>query len=191
MTTTDPVAPRRRTRPRTPLVAPGTRTTCPGCGLSLPPHKGPTHAYVGSSPACWQLFGRLSTDPFARREGTLLRRLVVDSYAAQHPGVPHRRSIQSVAVHLMGLCVLLERGVEERRLVPVLGRPPARKTMDLHWLEPPDFTGTVTAADVLATGPEESYITSAEAWACSVWEAWRPHHGTVRAWLDAPCLHSG
>ena len=26
---------------------------CPGCGLVLPLHGGPTHAYVGASPACW------------------------------------------------------------------------------------------------------------------------------------------
>jgi Family of unknown function (DUF5946) len=166
-------------------------TTCPGCGLALPAYTGPTHAYVGASAACWRLYGRLSSDPFSRREGTRLRRLVVDAYAAQHPGVPHRRAMQSVAVHLMGLCVLLERDGEMRRLSPVLGRMPARKTMDLHWLAPPDLTRCVNAADVLAAGPGEDYAASAEAWAKSVWAAWRPHHETVRGWLDAPCQRDG
>ena len=166
-------------------------TTCPGCGLALPAHSGPTHAYVGASPACWQLYVRLSADPYSRRDGTRLRRLVVDTYAAQHPGVKRRRAMQSVAVHLMGLCVLLERDGETRRLSPVLGRMPARKTMDLHWLAPPDLTRCRTAADVLAAGPGEPYAAAAEAWATSVWEAWAPHHATVRAWLDAPCLHTG
>jgi hypothetical protein len=166
-------------------------TTCPGCRLALPVHTGPTHAYVGASPACWQLYCRLSADPFARREGTRLRRLVVDTYSAQHPGVEHRRATQSVAVHLMGLCVLLERDGQTRRLSPVLGRMPARKTMDLHWLAPPDFKRCLTAADVLAAGPGDDYATTAEAWAKSVWAAWRPHHDTVRGWLDAPCRHIG
>ena len=164
------------------------RTTCPGCGLALPVYGGPTHAYVGASPACWRLFSKLSADPFARREGTRLRRLVVDAYAAQHPGTEHRRATQSVAVHLMGLCVLLERDGVSRRLTPVLGRMPARKTMDLHWLAPPDFRRCMTAADVLAAGPDDdAYAPAAEAWANSVWAAWRPHHDTVRGWLDAPC----
>lgn len=170
---------------------PQVTTRCPGCGLTLPVYGGPTHAYVGASPACWQLYCRLSADPFARREGTRLRRLVVDAYAAQHPGTEHRRATQSVAVHLMGLCVLLERDGETRRLNPVLGRMPARKTMDLHWLTPPDFKRCKTAADVLEAGAADAYADSAEAWAKSVWAAWRPHHETVRAWLDAPCRHAG
>jgi uncharacterized protein DUF5946 len=165
-------------------------TTCPGCGIALPAHSGPTHAYVGASPACWQLYARLCADPYSRRDGTRLRRLVVDTYAAQHPGIKRRRAMQSVAVHLMGLCVLLERDGEARRLSPVLGRMPARKTMDLHWLTPPDLTRCRTAADVLAAGPADDYATSAEAWAKSVWAAWRPHHETVRGWLDAPCRHA-
>jgi hypothetical protein len=169
-------------------AAPRVTTTCPGCGLALPVHTGPRHAYVGASPACWQLYGRLLSGPFSRREGTRLRRLVVDTYAAQHPGIEERRSLQSVAVHLMGLCVLLERDGETRRLAPVLGRTPARKTMDLHWLTPPDLSGTVTAADVLEAS-EERYGPRVEAWARSVWGAWKPHHATVRAWLDAPCRH--
>lgn len=167
------------------------RTSCPGCGLALPVHGGPTHAYMGASSACWRLFSRLSADPFARREGTRLRRLVVDTYAAQHPGTEHRRATQSVAVHLMGLCVLLERDGESRRLSPVLGRMPARKTMDLHWLTPPDLTRCPTAADVIAAGPGDGYAPAAELWAKRVWAAWRPHHDTVRGWLDSPCRHLG
>src|SRR4051812_17388804 len=33
-------------------------TACPGCGLVLPCHAGPTHAYMGASPACLKLYGR-------------------------------------------------------------------------------------------------------------------------------------
>jgi hypothetical protein len=166
-------------------------TMCPGCGAELPVHGGPRHAYVGASPACWQLYGRVTADPYARREGTRVRRLVVDSYAAQHPGIEQRRSLQSVAVHLMGLCVLLERDGATRRLAPVLGRMPARKTMDLHWLAPPDLSGTITVADLLEAGSDDGYADRVEAWAGSVWAAWAPHHATVRAWLDAPCRHLG
>jgi hypothetical protein len=175
--------------PRTPLVSLMSRTACPGCGAVLPAVNGPTHAYMGASPACWALYRRLSTPPFARRQGTRLRRLVEDAYAVQHPGVQERRSLQSVAVHLMGLCVLLERAEQPRKLVPVLGRMPARKTLDLHWLDPPKRNGKITAAAVLEAGAEAAHGPSVEAWARDVWKAWKPHHPTVRGWLDAPCLH--
>jgi hypothetical protein len=29
-----------------------------------------------------------------------------------------------------------------------------------------------------------AHAASVEAWARDVWEAWRPHHETVRGWLD-------
>ena len=165
---------------------PATRNlTCPGCRLVLEPHAGPTHAYVGASAACWELYCQVTSPSMGHERGTRERRLVEDAYAAQHPGVPHRRSLQSVAVHLMGLCVLLERAGEERRLVPVLGRMPARKTMPLHWLAPPEPNGRLTIADVLAAGSDRKSI---EAWARSVWTAWAPHHATVRGWLDTPCV---
>jgi hypothetical protein len=168
-----------------PLVG-ASRLTCPGCGLRLEHHDGPTHAYVGASPACWELYRRLTSPPFACERGSRLRRLVEDAYAVQHPGVPHRRSLQSVAVHLMGLCVLFERDGEQRRLMPVLGRMPARRTMPLHWLAPPEHNGTLTVADVLAAESEDGYSAGVEAWAADVWAAWASHHATVRGWLDAP-----
>jgi hypothetical protein len=37
--------------------------------------------------------------------------LTVDAYTVQHPGVPDRRSIQSVAVHSMSLCLVIERWI--------------------------------------------------------------------------------
>ncbi len=170
--------------------APLTGTTkCPGCGLAVPATLGPTHAYVGASPGCWELYRRLSTAPYARAPGSRLRRLVEDAYAVQHPGVPGRRSLQSVAVHLMGLCTLLEREAQERRLVPVLGRMPARKTMDLHWLEPPARNGRLNVNHVIEAGFENGHAKAVEAWARDVWRAWAPHHATVHGWLDAPCRH--
>jgi hypothetical protein len=159
--------------------------TCAGCGLVLPSSDGPTHAYIGASPACWALYGKLSAAPFARTLGSRSRRLADDAYAVQHPGAPDRRCVQSVAVHLMGLCVLLERDGEERRLVPVLGKMPARRTVDLHWLEPPARNGRLTVADAIEGGFGEGHGDAVEAWARDVWRAWRPHHPTVRRWLDS------
>src|SRR3954463_15195371 len=118
-------------------------STCPGCGLVLPPHSGPTHAYVGASPACWALYGERPTSFRMTTVGDTIRRLALDTYALQHPGRPGMRSVQSVAIHAMGLCVLLERGTEERRIKHVLGRRPSRKAPAFHWLEPPRPNGTL------------------------------------------------
>lgn len=165
------------------------RVACPGCGLRLPSSNGPTHAYVGASPACWELYQRVSAGRDPSDSSARLRRLVEDAYAVQHPGSADRRALQSVAVHLMGLCVLLERAGEDRRLTPVLGRMPPRRTLDLHWLAPPRPNGRLTIADVVASGP--GHGPSVEAWAKSVWGAWKPHHATVRGWLDSTCTPSG
>jgi hypothetical protein len=157
---------------------------CPGCGLVLPLHGGPTHAYVAASPACWSLYGRLPPAFGMTAVSDKVRRLALDTYAVQHPGRPHMRSVQSVAVHAMGLCVLLERGGEERRVKPVLGRRPTRRAPALHWLEPPRPNGTLTVRNTLSADGAENYAMAIEAWAADVWAAWEPHHNTIRRWLD-------
>ena len=167
---------------------PETRTSaCPGCGLVLPVHVGPTHAYMGASPACWRLYGQASTLSWGRRDGLPLLRLVVDAYGAQHPGTRQVRAVQSVAVHLMGLCKVLERGdaFAEPGLALPRGRAPARTTtLDLHWLEPPRPNGTLTVRAPLDAAGGDEHAASVEAWARDVWAAWAPHHATVRGWLD-------
>jgi hypothetical protein len=166
-------------------------STCPGCGLVLPSYAGPTHAYMGASPACLRLFGRASTLSWGQRDGLPLLRLVVDAYGAQHPGVRQIRSVQSVAVHLMGLCTILERGAHvEPRLMhePWLNQgrerrpPPAR--LDLHWLDPPRPIGTLTVRGPVDAPGAQEHADSVEAWARDVWRAWERHHQTVRGWVD-------
>jgi hypothetical protein len=156
----------------------------------LPIFKGPTHAYVGASPACWRLFGQASTLSWGRPAYLQLERLVVDAYGAQHPGRRQVRAVQSVAVHLMGLCTVLERGTEPR-IAPSRDRKLVRRTLDLHWLEPPSPIGTHTVRGPLrADGPEEHAV-SVEAWARDVWAAWARHHETVRSWLDVASRRPG
>jgi hypothetical protein len=161
-------------------------TACPGCGLVLPCHAGPTHAYMGASPACLKLYGRATSLSWGQRDGLPLLRLVVDAYGAQHPGVRQIRSVQSVAVHLMGLCTILERGAHsEPRLVPVRDRrAPPRARLDLHWLEPPRPIGTLNICGPVEAAGGAEHAALVEAWARDVWAAWAPHHATVRDWVD-------
>src|SRR3954465_13651382 len=161
-------------------------TACPGCGLVLPCHAGPTHAYMGASPACLKLYGRASSLSWGQRDGLPLLRLVVDAYGAQHPGARQIRSVQSVAVHLMGLCTNLERGAHtEPRLVGVRHRPPPRHgrgggrggpappraRLDLHWLEPPRPIGTLNIRGPVEAAGGAEHALPLEAWGRARWGA--------------------
>lgn len=166
------------------LAVRGLDGACPGCGLLLSGRAGPEHAYLGASSACWALYQRLSCASGAQPHSGRVRRLMQGAYAAQHPGVRQLRSVQSVAIHLMDLCVLLERAGEVRRMIAEQGRMPPRRALDLHWLEPPDLRGTMTVMDALGGKEGLGRAARVEAWASEVWAAWQPHHATVRRWLD-------
>jgi hypothetical protein len=160
---------------------------CPGCGLVLDIYNGPTHAYVGASAACWRLYGQITSVSWGPADGLPLGRLVVDTYRVQHPGTPQVRAVQSVAVHLMGLCMILERGAAPQ-VADVGDRKPIRRTLDLHWLEPPCPNGTLTVLGPLRARGADDHAVSVEAWARDVWAAWGPHQQTVRAWLDVAAM---
>jgi hypothetical protein len=148
----------------------------------LPPEDGPTHPYMRSSPWCWARFGEVLAREFGDRAHFAVHQLTVDAYAVQHPGVPERRTIQSVGLHLMTLCMVLERGADPREGPRLHGlmvrRPPA------EWLAPPSMAGRMTVVDVLAADGAAEHEQLVRAWAADAWDAWSAHHGTVRRWLD-------
>ena len=155
---------------------------CQGCGLLLPTPVGPTHAYIGASPACWALYGEVLAREYGDPDSFRLHQVTVDTYAVQHPGVPERRSIQSVAVHLITLCLVLEEGVD-----PAAGRALHKRLAaraSFHWLAPPSPNGHITVADVLEARTPAEHECTVEAWARDVWAAWEPHHATVRRWIE-------
>jgi hypothetical protein len=162
---------------------------CPGCGLEDAPHPGPTHAYIGASPACWARYGELLAREYGELNLPAGHRLTVDAYAVQHPGHPERRAIQSVAVHLIALHLVHDRGEPPAHVTARLGRIIARLPR-LHWLEPPSPNGTLTVLHPLAAGPADHHEHVLE-WAADVWRAWTPHHATVQRWLTEALGESG
>lgn len=144
---------------------------CPGCGLETAAGAGPTHAYIGASPGCWARYGELLAGGWGGE-------LAVDTYAVQHPGVEERRAVQSVAVHLVSLCAVLERGAPEQHS-PALLRRAVRSRLAFTWLALPQPVGTVTVDDVVGRRAPP------RAWAEDVWAAWAPFHDVVRRWADA------
>jgi hypothetical protein len=155
---------------------------CPGCAGLVPDvsELRTDHLYVGASAGCWaayaDLMGRQLSDPGRAR----IHMLAVDVYMAQHPGVPGRQAAQSVWIHLVGLCLVLEHSFDvtaSARAKAVMAAPDAR----FDWLEPPASLGPMTVLDVLAAGDGEAGAAAVRRWAESVWAAWAPHHPAVRS----------
>ena len=159
--------------------------TCPGCGAQVPdlPETRTRAEYVGSAPGCWQLYTELLAREYSDIRYAPAHQLTVDTYMVQHPGAPQRRSAQSVAVHLVGLCLLLERGRTALEL------PRLRKGfVELHpqfpWLEPPPNVGQHTVLEILGATSADEHRSLVDRWAASTWQAWSVHHEQVRAWAD-------
>ena len=150
----------------------------------MPEIEGPTHRYLGASPGCWAVYGEV----LEKEYGDYLRyapvhRLTVDAYAAQHPGVPSPQSIQSVAVHLIRLHLVLERGLRPERANAAMQWTVSRSKRFV-WLDPPVSLGEITILDVRDAKDPDEHIERVREWARLVWEAWAPHHETVRRWAD-------
>jgi hypothetical protein len=111
-----------------------------------------------------------------------IHRMSVDTYAVQHPGVPERRSIKSVAVHLVALCMTVERGLDTAFATKHMGA--LVRGVEAQWLEPPVPNGRLTVQHPL-DAPASEHAVRVREWAEDVWSAWHAHHPTVRAWLDS------
>ena len=111
-----------------------------------------------------------------------VHQLTVDTYAAQHPGRPEPRSIQSLALHLITLCLVVEPGAAPGD-GPALHQRLAKRP-GFHWLELPRPVGRVTVADVHGAASAAEHERRVRAWARDVWEVWEPHHATIRHWIE-------
>lgn len=156
---------------------------CPGCGASFPPRDGPVHAYMLSSPACWAAYGEVLAREYSDPALLGIHRLSVDAYAVQHPGRESRKSIQSVGVHSLLLCLALEHELDPEQAneaILAIGEIKHRFT----WLDPPSSLGELTVEHVLAASTADEHVARVRAWARSAWMAWTPHHAQIRQWLQ-------
>jgi len=87
-------------------------TICPGCLAEYPKRPGPVHAYVTASPECWGLFAEMLPQ--------VQERLFTDAYMTQHPDGDDPRQVQSVAVHLIALEAVLNRGQPRTKVEEIL-----------------------------------------------------------------------
>jgi hypothetical protein len=109
-----------------------------------------------------------------------VRRMIVDTYAMQHPD-EFCASAKSLAAHLTGLCAALEHA-DHPNILRVL----------LEWLETrptpvkpalPTPRGRVTIAETFEATCAEQVHATADRWARSVWDAYAPLHALARGWV--------
>lgn len=156
---------------------------CFACGGLYPDISGPVHRYMSSSPGCWAVYGEVLSREYSDLGYFAVHRLTVDAYAVQHPGGDDRQSIQSVGLHLVRLCAMLEHGLQPEHADAAMRRA-TRIKHTFHRLTAPPSLGALTAADVAEAGSPEAHRELVRAWAESAWQAWAPHHETVRTWMS-------
>ena len=116
--------------------------------------------------------------------------LLVDAYAVQHPGTPSEQSIQSVAVHLLALYGVLERGmppgkavwIRQRAVRIIQGEPKHNRFV---WLAPPSFAGSLTIADIVARPTPAARSEQASEYIQCMWKIWSALHAdTIASWYE-------
>lgn len=158
---------------------------CIGCGALVPDVEGPTFRYPdAASPGCWAIYGEVLAEAYEGPWTPAALHLVVDAYAVQHPGRPTPQTIQSVTVHLISLCCVLERGYPAQRATEIMRRIIARYKGTFEWLPPPASRGAVTVLNVANAEAPLDRQRLARDWATSAWQAWTAHHAVIRCWLD-------
>lgn len=154
---------------------------CRGCGVVLPDPGAVADPHIGASPGCWAAYGDVVGREYGEWGFPSIHRLTADSYAAQHPGEPSAKRVQSVGIHLVALHLSIDRGIEASRITREIGRLIVDPSA-LRWLEPPQPESWLTIADVRGAPSLRDHTARVQRWARSVWQAWADHHETVRRW---------
>jgi hypothetical protein len=130
-----------------------------------------------ASAECWSLFEEVLALEF--QNAVLfgqVHQLTVDAYAVQHAGGRHPD--KSVCIHLVGLHLMLERGVAPMSVPPLLQRLAGRA----RWphLVPPSERASLTIESVALSDSPAIHAQRVRDWASEVWRVWSPHHDAGR-----------
>jgi len=158
---------------------------CPGCKAPLEKIDGPTHRYIGASPACWQLYTTLGAGGYAIVGSDSYGDLLVDAYAAQHPGIDSPQARQSVAVHLVTMWAVLRAGADVEKAIDIRVRVVSvgRKTGGFEWLEPAPAAYPLTVAGLISNEPIDA--ASIDLLVGGALGAWLEiHRPTIKGWYD-------
>lgn len=155
---------------------------CPGCGLAMPASERATYdGYFNASPECWTVFTEVIGAEFSNAVlFGQVHQLTVDAYAVQHAGGPHPD--KSVAVHLSGLHLVIERGIPPTSVPPYLQALVTRVREWPHFEAPHMDMWPRTIFDVaLAT----DHAAAVREWSASVWQEWSRQHEAIAQFVAA------
>ena len=150
---------------------------CIGCGAKVNDIDGPTHPYMIATAACWELYGQVLAKEYENQNYFKVHRLTVDAYAVQHPGIPERKSIQSVNIHLIALCLAFEHDMEFSKITAKMGEVIKKFEKQFAWLTPPKTNYPITVKDILTAATADEHVIKVRSWAQSVWQIWQNDHG--------------
>lgn len=158
--------------------------------MDLPKLDGPTHRYIGASPACWAMYSNLLNAGEQPILPTPARGMIVDAYAAQQAGVPSDQAVQSVAVHLLVLHGVFVREAEPARALWIrrraLRETGASRRGRFRWLAPPSFEGCLNVSHIVRTPDPEARADRAQDYVEQVWSFWAVDHArTISDLYDA------
>jgi hypothetical protein len=140
--------------------------------------------YFNASPECWMLFTEVIGAEFSNAVlFGQVHQLTVDAYAVQHAGGRHPD--KSVAVHLAGLHLAVERGIPPTSIAPYLQQL-ATKVREWPHFEPPSLRWTRTIFDVAMA---EDHIAAVREWSREVWREWAHHHALIAEFVAAHLGH--
>ena len=148
-------------------------TRCGGCGLEI----------ARGTAGCRSVFEELVARDFSDVRYFRVHRLMVDTYALQHPD-DYCASAKSMAAHLTGVAWLLDRDVSRATGSAALRRW-VEAHPDLERPTPPAFRGALTIADVRVAKEPRAYADAVDRWARSTWEAYAPLHAIAHEWIQA------
>jgi hypothetical protein len=157
------------------------KTTCPGCGLSLPDSYVDPPDRFNATGECWQSFSDLSCYSVAKQDAGFIHQHVVDAYAAQHASGTTRNI--TVAFGLIGLYLALEKGYMGKEIQKEHMRI-AKIRKDWPRLEPPTRPAASTVLDVLKVPDGSMKDAMIRQWMVAVWESWADRQAWVRETTD-------
>jgi hypothetical protein len=145
---------------------------CTGCGRII----------EGGREGCRAAFDVLLGRDFSDPRFFAMHRLFVDTYSLQHPD-EFCVSAKSLAAHLVGLCLIVEKDVS-----PATGSQRLKRWLDgrreLEKPVLPKVRGDMTLADVETIDDPGEWAEALRRWAQSTWEAYRSLHPQARLWAE-------
>lgn len=155
---------------------------CPGCGLLHAATGLDTAQDLRASGECAEQYAAAVSCFYSDPSLVPLRQYVVDAYACQHPLAATRRGVQTTALCLMTLDLVLECGLDVA-LGPRLHQEMMRERRGAFTaLAAPDLRTALTHRHLLTAPSQHTRGERAREWAQSVWDAWTEHHRQVRQW---------